>query len=80
MYDLDRTGIVQAEAPGARLVRLQAPPVVGGVVLGMAQAGLPATKTYFAPVLYWCGLSKVARSRKERGSKTTRSAIVSGLT
>jgi hypothetical protein len=26
-------------APGARLVRLTAPPVVGGVLLGMEQAG-----------------------------------------
>jgi N-acetylglucosamine kinase-like BadF-type ATPase len=31
---------VQAVAPGARLVRLAAPPVVGGVLLGMEQAGL----------------------------------------
>jgi N-acetylglucosamine kinase-like BadF-type ATPase len=30
-------------APGARLVRLSAPPVVGGVLLGMAQAGLNPT-------------------------------------
>src|SRR5690606_5153457 len=28
-------------APHARLVRLSAPPVVGGVLLGMEQAGLP---------------------------------------
>jgi N-acetylglucosamine kinase-like BadF-type ATPase len=33
---------VQAVAPGARLVRLAAPPVVGGVLLGMQQAGLDA--------------------------------------
>lgn len=33
---------VQAAAPGARLVRLGAPPVVGGVLLGMEQAGLDA--------------------------------------
>jgi len=33
---------IQAEAPGARLVRLVAPPVVGAVLLGMQQAGLPA--------------------------------------
>lgn len=32
---------VLAEAPRARLVRLTAPPVVGGVLLGMEQAGLP---------------------------------------
>ena len=31
---------VQAVAPGARLVKLAAPPVVGGVLLGMEQAGL----------------------------------------
>ena len=33
---------VQKIAPGARLVRLAVPPVVGGVLLGMEQAGLPA--------------------------------------
>lgn len=32
---------VLAEAPRARFVRLAAPPVVGGVLLGMEQAGLP---------------------------------------
>ncbi len=31
---------IQAVAPGARLVRLTAPPVVGGVLLGMEQAGV----------------------------------------
>jgi N-acetylglucosamine kinase-like BadF-type ATPase len=31
---------IHAVAPGARLVRLTAPPVVGGVVLGMEQVGL----------------------------------------
>ena len=31
---------VHAVAPGARLVRLQVPPVVGGVLLGMEQAGI----------------------------------------
>jgi N-acetylglucosamine kinase-like BadF-type ATPase len=31
---------IQAVAPGARLVRLKAPPVIGGVLLGMEQAGL----------------------------------------
>jgi N-acetylglucosamine kinase-like BadF-type ATPase len=31
---------IHAVAPGARLVRLTVPPVVGGVLLGMAQAGL----------------------------------------
>ena len=31
---------IQAVAPGANLVRLNAPPVVGGVLLGMARAGL----------------------------------------
>ncbi|MEZ4589871.1 MAG: BadF/BadG/BcrA/BcrD ATPase family protein [Chloroflexota bacterium] len=31
---------IQAVAPGANLVRLHAPPVVGGVLLGMEQAGL----------------------------------------
>jgi|YNPBryantNP2012_1023418.scaffolds.fasta_scaffold00418_15 N-acetylglucosamine kinase-like BadF-type ATPase len=30
-------------APGARLVRLEVPPVVGAVILGMEQAGLPAS-------------------------------------
>lgn len=32
--------VVQQAAPGARLVRLTAPPVAGGVLLGMEQAGL----------------------------------------
>lgn len=31
---------IQALAPGARLLRLAAPPVIGGVILGMEQAGL----------------------------------------
>lgn len=31
---------IQAVAPGARLVRLTAPPVVGGVLLGMEQVGM----------------------------------------
>ena len=31
---------IQAVAPGARLVRLTVPPVVGGVLLGMEQAGI----------------------------------------
>jgi N-acetylglucosamine kinase-like BadF-type ATPase len=31
---------VRAAAPGARLVKLAAPPVAGGVLLGMEQAGL----------------------------------------
>jgi hypothetical protein len=30
---------IHAVAPGARLVRLEAPPVVGGVLLAMEQAG-----------------------------------------
>lgn len=34
---------IHAEAPGARLVRLAAPPVVGAVLLGMQQAGLSIT-------------------------------------
>ena len=29
---------IQQEAPGARLVRLEAPPVIGGVLLGMEKA------------------------------------------
>jgi len=33
---------ILAEAPAARLVRLTVPPVVGAVLLGMRQAGLPA--------------------------------------
>jgi N-acetylglucosamine kinase-like BadF-type ATPase len=32
---------IQAVAPGARLVRLAAPPVIGAVLLGMTQAGVP---------------------------------------
>lgn len=32
---------VRAVAPGARLVRLKAPPVIGGVLLGMEEVGLP---------------------------------------
>ena len=31
--------VIQQAAPGARLVRLEAPPVVGGVLLGMEKAG-----------------------------------------
>ncbi|MCO5204650.1 MAG: ATPase [Anaerolineae bacterium] len=34
---------IQAIAPGARLVRLHAPPVIGGVLLGMEEAGLEIT-------------------------------------
>jgi N-acetylglucosamine kinase-like BadF-type ATPase len=34
---------IHVVAPGARLVRLHVPPVVGGVVLGMEQAGLQAS-------------------------------------
>ncbi len=33
-------GVIHVVAPGARLVRLNAPPVVGGVILGMEQAGV----------------------------------------
>jgi N-acetylglucosamine kinase-like BadF-type ATPase len=33
-------GVVRAEAPRARLVRLTAPPVVGGVLLGMERGGV----------------------------------------
>jgi N-acetylglucosamine kinase-like BadF-type ATPase len=32
--------VIHAVAPRAKLVRLEAPPVVGGALLGMAQAGL----------------------------------------
>ena len=35
---------VHAVAPGARFVRLTAPPVVGAVLLGMQAAGLPAQR------------------------------------
>jgi N-acetylglucosamine kinase-like BadF-type ATPase len=35
---------ILAEAPGARLVRLTAPPVVGAVLIGMQQAGLETTR------------------------------------
>jgi N-acetylglucosamine kinase-like BadF-type ATPase len=35
---------IHTEAPGARLVRLAAPPVIGGVLLGMEQVGLEAWK------------------------------------
>jgi hypothetical protein len=31
--------VIRSEAPGARFVRLQAPPVVGALLLGMAAAG-----------------------------------------
>ena len=34
------TRTIHAEAPGARFVRLEAPPVVGGVLLGMEQVGI----------------------------------------
>lgn len=36
---------VQAVAPGARLVRLTVPPVIGAVLLGMEQAGVTPTPT-----------------------------------
>jgi N-acetylglucosamine kinase-like BadF-type ATPase len=42
---------IQATAPGARLVRLEAPPVVGGVLLGMEQVGLD-TAVYRQPLLH----------------------------
>ncbi len=35
---------IQTTAPGARLVRLKVPPVIGGVLLGMEQAGIPPLK------------------------------------
>lgn len=35
---------IRTVAPKARLVRLQAPPVVGGVLLGMEQAGVPTQR------------------------------------
>jgi len=35
---------IHAEAPGARLVRLTAPPVVGAVLIGMQMAGLDAPR------------------------------------
>ncbi len=35
--------IIQKTAPGARMVRLTAPPVVGAVLIGMEQANLPIT-------------------------------------
>jgi N-acetylglucosamine kinase-like BadF-type ATPase len=38
-----RAALLKA-APGATLVRLATPPVVGGVLLGMEQCGLPATR------------------------------------
>ena len=41
---------IQAVAPGANLVRLHAPPVVGGVLLGMEQVGLD-TATRRQPLL-----------------------------
>jgi N-acetylglucosamine kinase-like BadF-type ATPase len=37
---------IHVVAPGARLVRLHVPPVVGGVVLGMEQAGLQAATVH----------------------------------
>jgi N-acetylglucosamine kinase-like BadF-type ATPase len=39
---------IQRVAPRARLVRLTAPPVVGGVVLGMQHAGLPTAQARLA--------------------------------
>ena len=33
-------GTIHKVAPGARAVRLDAPPVAGGVLLGMEQAGI----------------------------------------
>jgi N-acetylglucosamine kinase-like BadF-type ATPase len=47
---------IHAVAPGARLVRLHVPPVTGGVLLGMAEAGLdpaPARATLLASVKEW---------------------------
>ncbi len=37
------SAIIHAVAPGAEFVHLTVPPVVGGVLLGMEQAGLPTT-------------------------------------
>lgn len=42
--------VVHAEAPGARVVRLSVPPVVGGVLLGMQAAGLDARQVRAALV------------------------------
>lgn len=42
---------IQAVAPRANLVRLKAPPVVGGVLLGMEQVGLD-TAVYRQPLLH----------------------------
>jgi N-acetylglucosamine kinase-like BadF-type ATPase len=42
---------IQAVAPQANLVRLNAPPVVGGVLLGMEQVGLD-TAVYRQPLLH----------------------------
>jgi N-acetylglucosamine kinase-like BadF-type ATPase len=36
--------VIQRVAPGARLVRLRAPPVVGGVLLGMEMAGVKTSE------------------------------------
>jgi N-acetylglucosamine kinase-like BadF-type ATPase len=50
---------IQAVAPGARLARLEAPPVVGGVLLGMEQAGLNPARAR-APLID--GVSELLRS------------------
>ncbi|HUH95837.1 MAG TPA: BadF/BadG/BcrA/BcrD ATPase family protein [Anaerolineales bacterium] len=39
---------IQKLAPRAKLVRLEAPPVVGGVILAMQKAGLPTTSVHRA--------------------------------
>jgi N-acetylglucosamine kinase-like BadF-type ATPase len=49
-------GTIQAVAPGARLVRLTTPPVVGAVLLGMEQAGLHAQALRPALIASTCAL------------------------
>jgi len=50
--------VITSEAPHARLVRLSAPPVVGGVLLAMQQAGLDPTPIRDRLVQTTCALIK----------------------
>ncbi len=57
--------VVHGVAPGARLVRLTAPPVLGGVLLAMEQAGLEANTR--RPALVESTLSLLQKGEKAAG-------------
>lgn len=63
---------IQAAAPGARLVRLEAPPVVGGVLLGMEQVGME-TAVCRQPLLAAAGalLPQKKPARAKSGKRKT---------